>query len=224
MAALEQSGTVNDDDQVALAPPPPPPPPGKGRSTLAPAPARPVQPVKEPWVPKSLSFFDVHKPMHRMALMACFGLLCLIGIGWAVFCFHNEQKDKHFNEVALHANGHLIGKAVRNDIRRRRSLPREAYDITYSFPVDGRSWTGVAKQVEVDDLPDGADPSHAFDSQHVSVDVLYDPEDPAENRLEPASVAADWMFMAIGVGAFGIGAFGGWRVFRYDRYARSIGS
>ena len=224
MAALEQSGTVNEDDQVGLAPPPPPPPGGgRAASAMGSAP-RVIKPVAKPWVPHHLSFLDFNKPLHRIALMACFGGLLLLGIGGAIFCFHLEQKHKHFNDVAQHVTGKLSGKAVRNDIHRRRSLPREAYDITYSFPVNGQWMRGVQKQVEVDDLPTGADPSHNFDEQNVPVDVMYDPDDPSESRLKPASVPADWIAMAIGIGAAGIGAFGGWRVFRYDRYARSIGA
>jgi hypothetical protein len=232
MEQLELSGrpTGGDEDNTGLAPPPPPPPGSRSapRGSAPPAPPvqqqrRALQPVAKPWVPGYISFLDFNKPLHRIALMGIFGLLSLIGIAWAVFCFQREQKDKHFNAVAQHANGRLVGKAVRHDIRRRRSLPREAYDITYSFPVNGRSWTGVATQVEVDDLPDGADPSHAFDPQNIAVDVLYDPDEPAENRLKPASVAADWLLVAAGVGICGVGAFGGWRVWRYDRYARSIG-
>jgi hypothetical protein len=228
MQQLEQSGSVTGGDDVGLAPPPPPPPPSPSVAARAPVAAaagsRVIKPVAKPWVPHYISFLDFNKPLHRMALMAIFGLLTLIGIAWAVFFFQREQHDKHFNEVAQHAEGHLTGKAVRHDIRRRRRLPREAYDIKYVFKVGGQTYTGEDDQVEVDDLPGGADPSHSFDGQNIAVDVLYDPDKPTENRLKEASVAGDWFMVAIGGVAVPVGLFGAWRVWRYDRYARSIGT
>jgi hypothetical protein len=231
MEQLEQSGQVTGNDDIGLAPPPPPPPgsrAGGGVSAPPPPPVSPqrraLQPVAKPWVPGYVSFLDFEKPLHRIALMAIFGVLCLGGIAAAVIFYSKSQKDSHFNAVARHVDGKLTGRAERHDIRRRRRLPQEAYDVKYVFQVDGRSYTGEADQVKVEDLPAEADPSHSFDGQNAMVDVQYDPDNPAENRLEEAPTAGDWLIVAIGAGATVVGLFGGWRVWRYDRYARSIGS
>jgi hypothetical protein len=232
MEQLEQSGQPTGNDDIGLAPPPPPPPGSRGGGggvSAPPAPPAPqqrrvLQPVAKPWVPSHLSFLDFNKPLHRIALMAIFGVLCLGGIAAAVFFYQKSQKDSHFNAIAKHVDGRLTGRAERHDIRRRRRLPQEAYDVKYVFEVDGRKFTGEADQVKVEDLPANADPAHSFDGQNAMVDVQYDPDNPAENRLEEAPAGGDWFIVAIGGAATLAGAFGGWRVWRYDRYARSIGS
>jgi hypothetical protein len=181
-----------------------------------------INPVAVPWVPGYVSFLDFNKPLHRIALMGIFGLLCVIGIAAAGFFFMKAQKDSHFNSVAQVAEGRLTGRAERHDIRRRRRASQEAYDVKYVFKVDGQSYTGKEDQVKVDDIP--GDPTESFDSQNITVEVKYDPDHPEENRLKDAPTGGDWFVVAIGAAACGAGLFGGWRVWRYDRYARSIGT
>ncbi|CAA9433315.1 MAG: hypothetical protein AVDCRST_MAG64-3654, partial [uncultured Phycisphaerae bacterium] len=225
MGDLERTGTA--DDQPGLAPPPPPPPPpGAGGYVGVPASGatarQPLKPVAQPWVPQSLSFLDFNKPWHRVVLMAIFGAFAVAGIGVGIFGVTKHAADSRFNAVAKQAEGVLYGKPERNDIKRRRRARQEAYDITYKFTIDGKQYTGEEDQVRVEDLP--GDPSASYDGQNVFVSVFYDPGNPAENRLDEASTLTDKIIIAAGFVCVPVGLFGLWRVFRYDRYARSIGS
>jgi hypothetical protein len=179
--------------------------------------------VAEPWVPKYLSFLDFQKPIHRVGLMIAFAAFSLIGLLLAGFFYSKEKEHAHFNAVAQKAEGELTGTPKRHDKRRRR-YSVEAYDIKYKFKVNDQWYQGIEEQVEPDDMPDGADPYHSFDSQGVKVLVFYDPDDPKENRLHEASTGGDWFMVAIGAVIVPVGLYGGWRVFRYDRYARSVGA
>jgi hypothetical protein len=184
-----------------------------------------LSPVAQPWVPKYLSFLDINKPFHRIVLMGVFGVLIAGGLVLAVFAYGLSVKHSHFNKVAKQTEAKLVGRAQRHDIHQRRRLPREAYDIKYEFKLNGKSYTGTEDQVEVDDFPDDVDPHSSFDGQpNARIAIYYDPENPANNRVNQANTPFDWILIALGVIAMPVGGFGGWRVWRYDRYARSIGT
>jgi hypothetical protein len=230
MADLERTGQSSDDDAYNMTSPPPPPAGAVGGTNYVPpvpfAAPRHVATVAQPWVPKYLSFLDINKPFHRIALMGAFAVLVVGGLALAAFAFILSQKHAHFNAVAKQTDAKLVGRAVRHDIKRRRQLAREAYDVKYEFTIDGKKYTGKESQIEVgEDFPSNADPHLSFDGQpDARLPIYYDPENPAENRVTQPSTPFDWILIALGVVAMPVGGFGGWRVWRYDRYARSIGS
>jgi hypothetical protein len=228
MAELERSGTVNEDEGAYATVPPPPPPASSGAGTQYAPPPPPrasstnVAPVAAPWVPSYLSFLDFQKPFHRIVLMAAFAVFAAGGLVLAGWAYKEAQEDSHFNSVAKQAKGMLVGKAVRHDIHKRRRRDIEAYDVKYAFEVGGKRYNGEHDQVEVEDLP--GDPDRSFDGQNAAVTVFYDPDNPGVNRLEKANTPGDWILFGIGAVIVPVGLFGGWRVWRYDRYARSIGT
>lgn len=94
--------------------------------------------------------------------------------------------------------------------------------MQYKFTVAGQEYGGEEDQVLVDDLP--GDPTSSYDGQNATVTVYYDPNHPAKNRLEQADTFVDKMISGAGLLCVPVCLFGVWRVFRYDRYARSIGT
>jgi hypothetical protein len=228
MAELERSGTaLQDEGAYDTAPPPPPPPPkgGAAPATFAPAASssqKYVAPVAAPWVPSYVSFLDFQKPFHRIVLMVGFAVFAGAGLILAGWAYGKAGEDSRFNRTAQMTTGKLIGKAKRNDIYRRRRADIEAYDVKYAFEAEGKKYEGEHEQMRADDIP--GDPRDSFDGQNIEVDVYYDPNNPSNNRLEQANTTFDWILVAVGAVIVPVGLFGGWRVWRYDRYARSIGS
>lgn len=225
MADLERTGTA--DDEAAYAPPPPPPPGAGDSAGYGAAPRRApstIKPVAPPWVPKSLSYLSMEKPFHRLLLMILFGLFGLAGVVGAVIAYQQGSADTHFVSVAKQVTGQLYGTAVRNDIYRRRRANEEAYDVTYKFAVGGREYTGEHDKLRVEKLPTQANPHSSFDGQNATLSVYYDPDDPTKNRLFMPNPGFTKIVAALAVLCLPVGLFMAWRVFRYDRYARSIGA
>jgi hypothetical protein len=235
MADLERTGQTQEDEGAYSTAPPPPPPPGakprasgtsiqdlQSRQAAAMGTTGYTQPVSPPWVPEFLSFLDIEKALHRKALIGIFGVMIVGGLVLAVWALGKAGKDARFNAVAEEIDATLVGKPERNDIRRRRRRDIEAYDIKYQFTVDGKKYTGEESEVRADDLP--GDPSMSYDGQDENIIVYYDPNNPANNRVDLPSTAFDYVLCAVGVLCMPVGAFGGWRVWRYDRYASAMGT